>query len=148
MHQHHATTALIPPHADEAVQIDNDMVPVIRALWAKGWQTLACCQDSGEAVAAERDHGTPGEPTGHRGFIEYHQGWAWLKMPTPDTLALLAVLSDDETFMERVRVRWRRGSWRMQIPVIYQDDQFAPAPYAQIYFPSQQIDELAAALTR
>jgi hypothetical protein len=42
---------------------------------------MACCQDDGEAVDAERAHGQRGETTGHHGFIEYYRGWAWLKMP-------------------------------------------------------------------
>ena len=141
MYQHHATT-----RADEPVQIDNDMAPLIQLLWARGWQTMACCQDNGEAVAAERDHGTPREPTGHRAFIDYYLGWAWLKMPTVDALSLLAALSDDDTFAARIQHRWQRGSWRMHIPVIYQPDGFTPAPYVQIYFPKDQIPELITAL--
>jgi hypothetical protein len=57
------------------------MVPLIGALWSRGWHTMACCQDDGEAVDAERAHGQRGETTGHHGFIEYYRGWAWLKMP-------------------------------------------------------------------
>src|SRR5262249_18056537 len=135
----HATTPLIPLGSDEPVEIDSDMVPLVRALWARGWQTIANCQDNGEAVAAEREHRQSGEPTGHRGFIEYHKGWAWLKMPTVDTLSLLATLSGDNTFATRIKVRWQQGSWRMHIPVIHQDTEFAPAPYVQIYFPKDQI---------
>jgi hypothetical protein len=147
MYQHHATTSLIPPQADEPVEIDNGMVPLVRALWARGWHTIACCQDNGEAVAAEREHGMPSEPTGHRGFIEYHWGWAWLKMPADDTLGLLAALGNDENFATRIKVRWRQGSWRMHIPVICQNDELKPAPYVQIYFPNDQIPGLVSALT-
>lgn len=146
MHQLHSSTRLLPPQADEPAEIDDDMVPLVRALWARGWQTMACCQDNGEAVAAEREHGDPREPTGHRGFIEYHKGWAWLKMPATDTFSLLAALSDDETFATRIKVRWQRGSWRMHIPVIHLDDLFQPAPYVQIYFPKDQIPDLVTAL--
>lgn len=146
MFQLHASTRLILPQADEAVEIDNEMVPLVRALWAKGWQTMACCQDDGEAVDAERAQGQRGEPTGHRGFIEYYKGWAWLKMPVADTLSLLAELGDHETFGPRVKVRWQQGSWRMHIPVICQDGRCAPASYVQIYFPKEQITELTRAL--
>ena len=146
MHQLHPSTPLIPPQSEQPVQVDNNMVPVVRALWARGWQTIACCQDQGESVAAERENGRPGEPTGQRGFIEYHRGWAWLKMPMADTLDLLAALSNDEIFATRVKVRWQRGSWRMHIPVIHQGDVMKPAPYVQIYFPKAQIPELATVL--
>jgi hypothetical protein len=142
MFQLHESTALIPPQSNEPVEIDNNMVPLIRALWAKGWQTMACCQDNGEAVEAERAHGPRDEPTGHQGFIEYHKGLAWIKMPVPDALSLLAKLCQHETFGPRVRIRWQRGSWRMHIPVIYQEGQLGPARYVQIYFPNVQIAEL------
>ena len=146
MYQHHATSSLISPHTDQPVQIDIDMVPLIRVLWTNDWQTMACCQDNGEAVAAEREHGKVGQPTGHGGFITYHKGWAWLKMPTADALSLLAALGDDKTFATRVQVPWQRGSWRMYIPLVYQDDEFTPAPYVQVYFPKDQLPELVTAL--
>ena len=147
MFQLHPSTRLTPPRAEQAVDIDNHMVPLIRALWAKGWQTMACCQDDGEAVDAERARAQHREVTGHQGFIEYYKGWAWLKMPTADTLSLLAELCDHETFGPRVKIPWQRGSWRMHVPVICQEDQFTPAPYVQIYFPKEQIAELTRALT-
>ena len=103
MHQLHPSTPLIPPHTEEPVEIDNDMVPLVRALWARGWQTMACCQDDGEAVAAERENGKHGEPTGQKGFIEY-------------------------------------------LPVVHQDDVFRSAPYVQICFQKDQIQELVTAL--
>ena len=148
MFQLHASTRLMPPHADEAVEIDNDMVPLVLALWARGWQTLACCQDDGEAVEAERASGQRREPTGHHGFIEYHRGWAWLKMPTGDALGLLAHLGSHKTFGPRVKIRWQRGSWRMHIPIVPQDGRFVPAAYGQIYFPKEQISELTEAVGR
>lgn len=146
MYQHHSTTRLVPPGANEGVEIDTAMVPVVRGLWAKGWRTLACCQDSGQAVAAEREHGKTVEATGHQGFIEYHMGWAWLKMPADDALSLLDALASDDVFGPRVRVRWHLGSWRVFVPVVHQERGFAPAPFAQVYFPETQIPELAAAL--
>ncbi len=144
--QLHPATRLVPPGAIEAVQIDNEMLPLIQSLWARGRHTMACCQNEGEAVEAERTQGDHGEPTGHRGFIEYHRGWAWLKMPATDTLAMLAELRDHASFGPRVQVRWQRGSWRMHIPVIDQDGRLAPAPCVQIYFPMDQITELTEAI--
>ncbi|MGH3626575.1 MAG: hypothetical protein ACRDRL_03925 [Sciscionella sp.] len=146
MFQHHGTTRLIPPGASNPVDIDNDMVPLVQQLWAMGLTTMACCQDNGQAVEAERGENRKTEPTGHHGFIEYHRGWAWLKMPVPDTLALLSVLSEHEVFASRTQVRWQRGSWRIHIPVIHDNTEFRPAPYAQIYFPRTQITELTTAL--
>lgn len=147
MFQLHETTQLIPPYSTERVNIDNGMVPLIERLWAMGLKTMACCQDNGEAVEAERGQSRGSESTGQHGFIEYHRGWAWLKMPTQDTYSLLAALSEHETFGARIKVRWQRGSWRMHIPLIYEEMQFRAAPYAQIYFPKEQIAGLTAALS-
>ncbi len=146
MFQLHTSTRLVPPHSEEAVEIDTDMAALVRALWARGWQTAACCQDIGEAAEAERAHGEPWEPTGHQGFIEYYRGRAWLKMPAPDAFALLTELSDHETFGTRVKVRWQRGSWRMHTPVVHQDGRFTATPHTQIYFPKDQIAELVRAI--
>jgi hypothetical protein len=146
MFQHHRTTRMIPPWTTDGIEIDTVMVPVVRALWDRDWRTLACCQDSGQAVAAEREHGQPGEPTGQHRFIEYHTGWAWLKIGWPGVFPLLALLGEDPVFGPRVRERWQKGSWRVDVPVIHQHGAFRTAPYAQVYFPNDQITDLAAAL--
>jgi hypothetical protein len=78
MFQLDPSTRLVPPHASDPVQIDDHMVPLVSALWARGWHTMACCQDNGQAVEAERAQGHNTEPIGHHGFIEYHKGWTWL----------------------------------------------------------------------
>jgi hypothetical protein len=41
MFQLHASTRLVPPQASEEAEVDNDMVPLIRALWSRGWHTMA-----------------------------------------------------------------------------------------------------------
>lgn len=148
MFQFHESTLLIPPYASDPVDVDNDMIPLIQCLWQIGLKTMACCQDDGEAVEAERAEGQGNSPTGQRGFIEYHKGWAWLKIPLPDALSLLSHLSEHEIFGPRVKIRWQRGSWRMHIPVIFEKDRLGPASYVQIYFPKEQIAELAAAVAQ
>src|SRR5580658_3063183 len=128
MFQHHPSTRLTPLESSQAADIDTDMVPLLHALWQRGWRTLACCQDHGEAVEAEREQGQGSEPTGYHGFIEYHRGLAWLKMPTADALSMLTALSNHEVFAAHIKTRWKRGSWRMTTPVIYQQDQLTIAP--------------------
>jgi hypothetical protein len=147
MFQHHESMMLIPPGAEAAVSVDIEMVPLVQQLWARGLKTLACCQDNGEAVAAERGNAEGRELSGQRAFIDYYNGWAWLKMPVLDTLTLLSSIAAHEVFGDRVRIRWQRASWRIQVPVIYGSGRFGPAPYSQIYFPKEQITELTAALT-
>jgi hypothetical protein len=145
--QIHRSTLLSPPHRETPVAIDDEMVPVIRAIWAHGWQTAGCCQDTGEATEGERGaRGFPSEPTGNAGFIEYYRGWAWLKMPQPDAFAFLTFVADCAGFQDRVTVRWGRGSWRMHTPVVWSSDGFAMAAYTQIHLPREQLVDLATAL--
>jgi hypothetical protein len=79
--------------AGEPVEIDLEMVPLIRSLWALDFTTLGCCQDNGEYARARREMFPRGEPTGHSGFIDYHLGWAWLTMPIADTARLTEFFS-------------------------------------------------------
>jgi hypothetical protein len=145
--QTHPSTALIPPHHDEPVPIDNAMVDLVRTIWARGWQTAACCQDTGEAVEAERAAGRPAEPTGNVGFIEYYRGWAWLKMPRTDAFAFLEELAHDDRFRHLVTTRWGKGCWRIHSQIVWSDDRFISSPFVQTYFPKAQITDVTRALT-
>ncbi|RSN46886.1 hypothetical protein [Actinomadura sp. WAC 06369] len=145
--QIHPSTALVPPHHDEAVSIDNGMVDLVRAIWARGWQTAACCQDTGEAVEGERDHGdTTRDATGNVGFIEYYRGWSWLKMPRDDAFAFLGEMAEDEGFRDLVTIPWGKGSWRLHTPVVWSGDRFVSTPFVQIYFPKQQLADILKVL--
>lgn len=145
--QIHCSTLLTPPHQETAVLIDDEMVPVICGIWARGWQTMACCQDTGEATEAERNaRAQPGEPTGNAAFIDYYRGWAWLKMPQPDALAFLGFVAGCAGFRDRLTSRWGRGSWRMHSPVVWTAEGFAVTAYIQIYFPREQLKELPTIL--
>ncbi|OLT12719.1 hypothetical protein BJF79_21715 [Actinomadura sp. CNU-125] len=145
--QIHSSTALVPPHHDEPVPIDDGVVTVVRAIWAQGWQTAACCQDVGEAAETERALGRPrDEATSSAGFIEYYRGWAWLKMPRSDAFAFLAQMADDDRLREAVTTRRGGRSWRMFHPVIWSDGAFVATPFVQIYFPKEQITEIERVL--
>lgn len=146
--QIHPSTPLVPPHHDEPVHIDDGMVTVVRAIWAHGWQTAACCQDTGEAADAERDLGQPrDEATSSHGFIEYYRGWAWLKLPRPDAFAFLEQMAEDDRLREPVTTRRGSRSWRLFHPVIWSDGAFVATPFVQIYFPKKQIIEIECVLT-
>lgn len=126
----------------ETVEIDTAMAPVVLELWRLGFTTTACCQDVGEATAGVREQReTPLGYSGN-GFIDYHRGWALLKLPTPDALRLVALLADDPRFADHVRHPWRPGSWRMNVPL-------GPAGLADaalLHFPRQQLPQLVDAL--
>lgn len=138
IHPHHTLTT----PAGEAVAIDTDMVPVIRELWRLGLTTTACCQDVGEATTGVREQRDA--PLGYGGdaFINYHRGWALLKMPRPDARRLVALLSDAPAFADRVRRPWCPGSWRMNVPL----EPHGIADDALLHFPKQQLPELAETL--
>ncbi|MEU7182324.1 MULTISPECIES: hypothetical protein [Streptomyces] len=139
----HPSEILTTP-AGERVQIDEEMSPIVRDLWRLGYATSACCQDIGEATASVRDKRT--SPLGYGGdpFIEYHRGWALLKLPIPDAMHFVAMLAETAQFGERVRHPWRPGSWRMNVPL--EPDGLADS--ALLHFPKQQISELAEVLRK
>lgn len=142
----HPTQQLRTP-AGEPVEIDLDMVPLIRSLWALDLTTLGCCQDNGEYARARREMFPRGEPTGHSGFIDYHLGWAWLKMPIADTARLTEILLAT-SFRDAIAVRWQRGSWRLDIPFVYDVNRgMGPAAAVQIHFPREQIQGLSSTLS-
>ncbi|MFE9330455.1 hypothetical protein [Streptomyces sp. NPDC006925] len=128
----------------QRVQIDTAMVSIIRRLWNLGYATTGCCQDVGEATAGAR--ATRARPLGYGAdsFIDYHRGWALLKLPLPDAMRLVAALTDTPAFAERVRRRWQPGSWRMNIPLEID----GLAPDALLHFPGIQIPQLAEVLQR
>ena len=140
---------LIHPHETltsregRPVEIDTDMVPTIRELWRLNYTTLACCQDVGEATAGVRAQAD--EPLGYgaEGFIAYHRGWALLKLPIVDAMRLVALLSQEPTFADRVRHRWRPGSWRMNVPLVPEGLDEA----ALLHFP-RELPELVEVLER
>ncbi|MGI9002934.1 MAG: hypothetical protein ACR2GH_14950 [Pseudonocardia sp.] len=142
----HPTQQLHTP-AGEPVAIDLDMVPLIQALWALDLTTLGCCQDNGEYARVRREMCPEREPTGHSGFIDYHLGWAWVKMPVADTTRLTETLLAT-SFRDAITVRWQRGSWRLDIPFIYDPNSgMGPAPAVQIHFPREHIPELTSTLS-
>jgi hypothetical protein len=142
----HPTRRLRTP-AGEPVEIDLDMVPLIRSLWALDLTTLGCCQDTGDYARARRAMLPHGESTGHSGFIDYHLGWAWLKMPIADTTRLTEILLAT-SFHDAIAIRWQRGSWRLDIPFVYDvNSGMGPATAVQIHFPREQIPELSSILS-
>ncbi|MEV8055129.1 hypothetical protein AB0P37_01030 [Streptomyces antimycoticus] len=142
------TDPLIHPHETlttpngERVDIDTEMLPVIRELWRLSFTTSACCQDVGEATAGVR--AKRATPLGYGGdaFIDYHRGWALLKLPIPDAMRLVALLAETPAFADQVRHPWRPSSWRMNVPL--EPDGLGEA--ALLHFPRQQLPQLAKTL--
>jgi hypothetical protein len=141
--QVHPAQYLSAPDGTQA-DIDTEIVPLVRALWALGLTTTASCQDFGEGTAGQRKADQHPSRYGGDAFIAYYTGWAWLKMPVPDAQRLVTLLLATE-FHDKVTRRWQPGSWRMHIPLVFEEGSgITPASTAQIHFPRAQ----TASLTR
>jgi hypothetical protein len=136
----HPTKRLRAPDGTRA-EIDVMLVPLIKALWAAGYDTIGSCQDLGESSgrAAER-HGV------------YWKGYALLEMPVADTLRFLDAAADSP-LIDRLMLHWAEpGAWEISLPIMplspFNDDSDAEiAPWAQIHFPNDQIDDLTKVIT-
>jgi hypothetical protein len=145
--QIHPVQRLTTPEGAEA-DIDTEIVPLMRALWAAGFVTTASCQDFGEGTAGQRAANPRTSRRGGDAFIAYYTGWAWLKMPVPGALRLANVLLGTG-FRDKVARRWEPGAWRMHVPLISgEDGVIGPACTAQIHFPREQVLDLTRTIRR
>jgi hypothetical protein len=143
--QIHPSQRLTAPGGTEA-DIDTEIVPVVRALWALGVATTASCQDFGEGVEGQREAVPHNSCYGGDGFIAFYRGYAWLKMPVPDAQLLADLLLSTE-FHDKLARRWTPGSWRMHAPMIFDEHRgIVLANTAQIHFPKEQIPRLTSVL--
>jgi hypothetical protein len=143
--QVHPTQRLSMPDGVQ-VDIDDDMVALVRAIWSLNLKTTACCQDFGEGTAGQREASSNRSRYGADAFIAYYTGYSWLKMPVADTQLLANLLLSTE-FNNEVTRRWTPGSWRIHVPVIFDEHRrIVPADTAQIHFPREQIPRLTSVL--
>ncbi|MCW2929126.1 MAG: hypothetical protein JWM19_88 [Actinomycetia bacterium] len=142
VHPAQRLTAPDGTHAD----IDTEIVPLVQALWALGLATTASCQDFGEGTAGQRKINQRPPAKGGDAFIAYYTGYTWLKLPTQDAQRLATILLDTE-FRDNITRRWEQGSWRMHVPLIFDESQgINLASAAQIHFPREQVQRLTLTL--
>jgi hypothetical protein len=146
LRQVHPTEPLITPEG-EAIDIDAEMVPLIRRLWAVGMQTKGCCQDFGDSILNNGHRSTSPDDARQR-FADFYSGQAWLKMPTTDAVRLISTISGHPRFADRLR-RWTHPEAWMNVVYIFPDEEdgAALANAAQLHFPRVQLPELVTALT-
>jgi hypothetical protein len=149
--QFHPSQQLISPRGEPA-DIDVELVPLIRALWRRGFDTASCCQDLGESNAAT-DYPPP------RRWVDYHRGFACIDLPIPDGIAALAAVADAgprDEFYERM-THWRTGgAWSVHVPVLDLNCGAVDGPVRsafemfgiQVVFPRSDIAEFTRRLDR
>jgi hypothetical protein len=145
--QIHPAQRLTAPDGTQA-DIDTEIVPLVRVLWALNLTTTASCQDFGEGTAGQRAANQRPSSYGGDAFIAYYTGYAWLKMPVPDALRLANILIGTE-FHDKVTRRWESGSWRMHVPAVFEENRgIILDSAAQIHFPRKQVASLTFTLER
>lgn len=95
----HPATRLITPDGGAAA-IDVMLVPLVKALWGAGYETIGSCQDLGESL---RNYSRKGA---------YWNGYALLEMPISDACRLLDVIKGTPQFCGRMH--WiAPGAWEV-----------------------------------
>ena len=122
----------------EWADIDAKLVPLIKALWAGGYDTIGCCQDLGESAGAISE----------RSALIW-KGYALLELPVEDACRLLDTVKDTPQFKDRMH--WADdGAWEVTLPVLPFgiDDDAAVVPWAQFHIPADQIADLVDVIRR
>ncbi|HEX3960425.1 MAG TPA: hypothetical protein VHZ03_27940 [Trebonia sp.] len=133
---HHPVKRLTAPDGSR-VNIDVQLAPLIKALWAAGYETIGCCQDVGQGISASVSNAS----AKRRGT--YWKGYALLEMPVEDMCKLLDAVKGTPQFKDRMH--WAdQGAWEIAIQVapFGFDGAAEPVPWAQLRFPNDQISDL------
>ncbi|HEY0539829.1 MAG TPA: hypothetical protein VGD53_15745 [Actinoallomurus sp.] len=144
--QVHPTERLLAPGAGE-IDVDVEMVPLIRRLWVIGLETKGCCQDFGDSILKNGHRSTSPDDARQR-WGDFYKDQAWLKMPTDSATHLIATIGNHPTFAHRLR-RWTHPEAWMNILYIFPSDEGGAerASEAQLHFPRVQLPELVDALS-
>ncbi|GAB2585493.1 hypothetical protein Aab01nite_52810 [Paractinoplanes abujensis] len=71
-----------------SADIDEELAPIIEAIWRLGWTTWTCCQNAGESNA-----GWPEKLPHMASVVAAQRGWAYIDFPVDDGLAFLTALA-------------------------------------------------------
>jgi hypothetical protein len=137
----HPTKRLRAPDGTRA-DIDVMLVPLIKALWAAGFDTVGSCQDLGESIGHHSERKSA-----------YWKDYVLLEMSVADTLRLLDTVKGTPQFCDKMH--WAApGAWEVSLSVMpfspfdtQGEDEAWVAPWPQVHFPNDQIDDLAKVIT-
>jgi hypothetical protein len=127
----HPYELLVPPGEEEPVQVDVALVPLVRALWAAGFEMVTCCQDIGESI---------GGLNARRGA--YWKGWVLLELRSRPARRLAELAATAGGFP----MHWTdEAAWEMSIPVAMLGGIRPVIPdLVQVRFPASQVRDLTA----
>ncbi|MEU5995216.1 hypothetical protein ABZ806_40090 [Spirillospora sp. NPDC047418] len=126
--QFHLTQPLTTPDG-QRVDIDVEMVPLIRQLWRLGYRTKVACQDAGEAVL---QGGTRAPEADRPRIAARTMGRAWLIVQADQAPHLLDAVTELTS----------TGTWKLS-PVTKDQD---PHAWTSITFPRPHIPTATALL--
>ncbi|MDX6739202.1 hypothetical protein [Actinocorallia sp. A-T 12471] len=123
--QVHQTESVMSPDGRQ-VEIDAEMVDLVKALWVVGLSTVACCQNVGD-VYCDADSGVrlPTAELRRRG--DFYRGFAYLCMPEVDMQILLGTAEP-----------LRGPDWTAVISL----EETGRCENAVLHFPSARINDL------
>ncbi|MCE7004489.1 hypothetical protein LWC34_16840 [Kibdelosporangium philippinense] len=140
---HRLTTVTLGDHRAE---VDEQLAPLIAALWSNGFETVSCCQDLGESLAAMV------ESKPHMAsYVQAHRGWALVDFPIGDGLAFLTAIAragPRDDFYERMTYWAFPDAWDINIKPMDEAlfDYRLPSRFGlhllQVSFPLQDLDEI------
>ena len=108
--------------------IDVGLVPLVRALWAAGFETITCCQDLGESIT---------ELNPRKGA--YWKGWALVELPAADATRLAELAAAGGRFP----MHWAQdGAWEMSVPLVMLGARGVMMNLVQVHFPVSQLEDL------
>ena len=100
----HPVKRLTAPDGSRA-SIDVQLAPLIKALWAAGYETIGCCQDLGESIHSSERKSV------------YWAGYVLLEMPFEDACRLIDAVRYTPQFKDRMH--WTDdGAWEVSLPVL------------------------------
>ncbi|MBO2465383.1 hypothetical protein [Actinomadura violacea] len=127
------------------MDIDLDMIPLVRALWRLGLSTSGCCQDLGASIRCGPRSATG---PGRRRHADFYAGQAWLKMSADDARTMLDLLVRVLPKTGERLNRWTRAdAWDVFVYLVAEGESVVPSCWAQVHFPRIHLNEVTRALS-
>jgi hypothetical protein len=131
---------------DMIAEVDEELAPLIEALWRNGFTTISCCQDVAEGLQDL----VPEQPHLAR-YVAAREGYASIDFPVDDGLAFMAAIANAgprDAFYVRM-IHWAApGAWDAAVKLddIAADHETRESEFdlwmLQVCFPRYDIEEI------